>query len=99
VPPNLKDPSISKSLTRLSLDESIDKVDALGRDRELEIRVVRDLHLFGQDSVPDFLSVVASVGPVAHHNLIGNDPDCKIVHCEAVVQVGDDLGGHVAWGA
>ena len=55
--------------------------------------------MLGEDLVPDILAVPAIVRPLAHHELVANHTDRKVIRRKRVRLPAHDFGGHVAWRA
>ena len=86
---------LPEAVTRFSLDQSVDKIGSIGGP-VLRNFILVDLDLFGKDMVTNLLPVLAVVGSLAEHALIGDDAHGEVVDGHAVVLAAHDLRSHIA---
>ena len=86
---------LPKAVTRLPLDQSVDKISSICRP-VLRNFVLMDLDLFRQDMVTDLLPVLAMVRSLAEHTLISDDSHREVVDGYTVILSAHNFRSHIA---
>ena len=86
---------LPETVTRLPLDQSVDKISSICRP-VLRNFILMDFDLFRKDMITNLFSVLAMVRPLAEHTLIGDDSHSEVVDGYTVVLAAHDLGSHIA---
>lgn len=86
----------TKSVQRLSLNQSIDEVSSLNAPALRNFGAL-DLDLLGQNMLSDFSPVSAGVRSASEHAFVAYDAHGEVVDSHAMRLLAHDLGCHVAW--
>ena len=86
---------LPETVTRLPLDQSVDKISSICRP-VLRNFILMDLDLFRKDMVTNLLPVLAMVWPLAEHAFVSDDSHREVVDGHTVVLAAHDLGSHIA---
>ena len=87
---------LTKPVSRLSLDETIDKICRLTTPVPWDF-CLPNFDLFWENMVSDFFSVLAVIWSFTEHTLICDYTHCEIINSNAVILTAHDLWCHIAW--
>lgn len=86
----------SKSVQRLSLDQSVDKISRFNTPTRRNFRSL-NLDLLGKDMLSDLSSISASIGSSSKHTFISDNTHSKVVDSNTMWLFAHNFWRHIAW--